>query len=47
MEENLYINLGNYWDDNKRVSRAVLFQTVLDIDQMFNAANGPDGKGTI
>ena len=47
MEEKLYGNLGEYWADDKRVSCAIIFQTVIDINQISKVDNGTGGKGTI
>ena len=47
IEVQLYAKLTEYWEDNKLVSRAVVFRTVLDLDPMFKVSGGTGGKGTI
>ena len=46
VEQLLFEKLEEYWADDKRVSRAVRFQTVLGIDPSFKVSGGVGGKSS-
>ena len=46
VEKLLFENIEEYWADDKRVSRAVVFWAVLGVDPSFKFSGGVGGKGS-